>query len=64
MGRWKSDAVQVYIDEVDASQRKSNLLALNTQLQITPSLARHLASASSHNPTTRHHQPRIGRWAT
>ena len=55
MGRWKSDAVQVYIDEVDASQRKSNLLALNTQLQITPSLARHLASASSHNPTTRHH---------
>jgi hypothetical protein len=43
MGRWKSDAVQVYIDEVGAAQHKTKLLALNTRLQTQlPSQARHL----------------------
>ena len=55
MGRWKSDAVQVYIDEVDALQRKNNLLALNTLLQTT-SLARHPLAPGSSSPLRTLHQ--------
>jgi len=52
MGRWKSDAVQVYIDEVDSNQHLTNMIRLNAQLQV-PSPARHpLASVLSPSPST------------
>ena len=58
MGRWKSDAVQVYIDEVGASQRKHKLIALNTHLQ-TASRAQHPLAPASSRPL-----PRFARRAT
>ena len=48
LGRWKSDAVDIYINEVDASTSMHNILGLNAQL-LTPT------SHTSHTPTTSSH---------
>jgi hypothetical protein len=45
LGRWRSDAVDIYINEVDATTRMHNLLGLNALL-LTPT------SHNPHTPTT------------